>query len=96
MEPDLPWAGVVFGMFISNVWYWCTDQVRIWGTSVFNSEEYGSMALATRWRTLAGIIFDGSISAGSDGGISKSHQLHRFSAFWLRSKCSICSYQLNI
>ena len=21
---------------------------------------------------------------------------HRFSAFWLRSKCSICSYQLNI
>ena len=22
--------------------------------------------------------------------------LHRFSVFWLRSKCSICSYQLNI
>ena len=22
--------------------------------------------------------------------------MHRFSAFWLRSKCSICSYQLNI
>ena len=22
--------------------------------------------------------------------------LYRFSAFWLRSKCSICSYQLNI
>lgn len=21
---------------------------------------------------------------------------HRFSAYWLRSKCSICSYQLNI
>ena len=26
----------------------------------------------------------------------KTWQLHRFSAFWLRSKCSICSYQLNI
>ena len=24
------------------------------------------------------------------------HIQHRFSAFWLRSKCSICSYQLNI
>ena len=24
------------------------------------------------------------------------HGGHRFSAFWLRSKCSICSYQLNI
>ena len=26
----------------------------------------------------------------------KTWQVHRFSAFWLRSKCSICSYQLNI
>ena len=29
-EPDLPWAGVVFGMFISNVWYWCTDQASVY------------------------------------------------------------------
>ena len=28
----------------------------------------------------------------SDGNVAG----HRFSAFWLRSKCSICSYQLNI
>ena len=27
--------------------------------------------------------------------ISKTNG-YRFSAFWLRSKCSICSYQLNI
>ena len=26
----------------------------------------------------------------------KTWLVHRFSAFWLRSKCSICSYQLNI
>ena len=26
----------------------------------------------------------------------KTWLAHRFSAFWLRSKCSICSYQLNI
>ena len=24
------------------------------------------------------------------------HAQHRFSAFWLRSKCSICTYQVNI
>ena len=29
-------------------------------------------------------------------GQSGNLQPHRFSAFWLRSKCSICSYQLNI
>ena len=29
-------------------------------------------------------------------GPSTNRYCHRFSAFWLRSKCSICSYQLNI
>lgn len=24
---DLPWTGVVFGLSMSSVWYWCTDQV---------------------------------------------------------------------
>lgn len=27
-ESDLPWTGVVFGMTISSIWYWCSDQVR--------------------------------------------------------------------
>ena len=26
----------------------------------------------------------------------RPRKMYRFSAFWLRSKCSICSYQLNI
>ena len=29
-------------------------------------------------------------------GLSEELLEYRFSAFWLRSKCSICSYQLNI
>ena len=29
-------------------------------------------------------------------GIQTPFLLYRFSAYWLRSKCSICSYQLNI
>lgn len=24
---DLPWPGLVFGLTIQAVWYWCTDQV---------------------------------------------------------------------
>ena len=28
-ESDLPWTGVIFGLSISNIWYWCTDQVNI-------------------------------------------------------------------
>jgi uncharacterized sodium:solute symporter family permease YidK len=25
----LPWTGVLSGMFIASVYYWCTDQVRV-------------------------------------------------------------------
>ena len=27
LTTDLPWTGVVFGITISSVWYWCADQV---------------------------------------------------------------------
>ncbi|XP_072024828.1 sodium/glucose cotransporter 4-like [Amphiura filiformis] len=26
---DLPWPGMVFGISISSIWYWCTDQVIV-------------------------------------------------------------------
>ena len=26
-ESDLPWPGMLFGITISAIWYWCTDQV---------------------------------------------------------------------
>ncbi len=26
---DLPWTGVVFGLTISSLWYWCSDQVIV-------------------------------------------------------------------
>ena len=25
---DLPWPGILFGMSIPSLWYWCTDQVQ--------------------------------------------------------------------
>ncbi|XP_021966846.1 sodium/glucose cotransporter 4 isoform X1 [Folsomia candida] len=28
-ESDLPWTGVIFGMTISSIWYWCSDQVIV-------------------------------------------------------------------
>ena len=27
-KSDLPWTGIVFGLSISSIWYWCSDQVR--------------------------------------------------------------------
>ncbi len=26
---DLPWPGMVFGLTIQAIWYWCTDQVSL-------------------------------------------------------------------
>ncbi|CAH8666177.1 unnamed protein product [Dicrocoelium dendriticum] len=28
-DPEYPWTGVIFGLTISNIWYWCTDQVIV-------------------------------------------------------------------
>ncbi|XP_069175194.1 sodium/glucose cotransporter 4 [Procambarus clarkii] len=28
-ESDLPWPGMIFGITISGIWYWCTDQVIV-------------------------------------------------------------------
>lgn len=28
-ESDLPWTGVIFGITISAIWYWCSDQVTM-------------------------------------------------------------------
>ena len=40
--------------------------------------------------------FEKGLCTDSLTGQPGSMNLYRFSAFWLRSKCSICSYQLNI
>lgn len=26
---DLPWSGMTFGLAISSIWYWCSDQVIV-------------------------------------------------------------------
>jgi len=26
-DPAFPWTGMIFGLTISSIWYWCTDQV---------------------------------------------------------------------
>ena len=28
-DEDFPWPGVIFGMVVGSVWYWCTDQVIV-------------------------------------------------------------------
>ncbi|XP_038054726.1 sodium/glucose cotransporter 4-like [Patiria miniata] len=29
VNSDLPWPGMIFGITISSIWYWCTDQVIV-------------------------------------------------------------------
>lgn len=28
-DSELPWTGMIFGLTINAVWYWCSDQVSI-------------------------------------------------------------------
>ena len=41
-------------------------------------------------------LLNGTLGGTLSYQLGETAHLHRFSAFWLRSKCSICSYQLNI
>ena len=34
---DLPWTGMLFGLAVNSIWYWCSDQVREGRYSVFES-----------------------------------------------------------
>lgn len=27
-DTQLPWPGVFFGLTVTSIWYWCTDQAR--------------------------------------------------------------------
>ncbi|ROT86016.1 hypothetical protein C7M84_022026 [Penaeus vannamei] len=29
VNSDLPWTGVIFGLSVGSIWYWCTDQVIV-------------------------------------------------------------------
>jgi uncharacterized sodium:solute symporter family permease YidK len=28
-DAEFPWTGMVFGIWASSIWYWCTDQVIV-------------------------------------------------------------------
>lgn len=57
-DGNLPWTGVIFGLTISSIWYWCSDQVGfrayIWS---FVSAVRDSCLLGERivWFTTLGI-----------------------------------------
>jgi len=85
----------VQGNVCRHVSEWCLND-GIYVAYCPHTEE--SWGVGLRWPNVAAVI---SINPG--GWCLRSYFFrsgtcagHRFSAFWLRSKCSICSYQLNI
>ncbi|KAG0713841.1 Sodium/glucose cotransporter 4 [Chionoecetes opilio] len=45
-ESDLPWTGMLFGITISGIWYWCTDQVTLHEVGGYNELVTRYMAAA--------------------------------------------------
>ena len=52
--------------------------------------------MGREWGVTFWLLCDGESREINRGRAETQCLRHRFSAFWLRSKCSICSYQLNI
>nr|XP_019957335.1 PREDICTED: sodium/myo-inositol cotransporter 2-like [Paralichthys olivaceus] len=34
VNSDLPWPGVIIGMSVPSMWYWCSDQGAFWGLAI--------------------------------------------------------------
>ncbi|XP_023372485.1 sodium/myo-inositol cotransporter 2 isoform X2 [Otolemur garnettii] len=66
LTSDLPWPGVLFGMSIPSLWYWCTDQVIVQRTLAAKnlSHAKGGSLLAAYLKVLPLFImvFPGMIS----------------------------------
>ncbi|KAF2361701.1 Sodium/solute symporter [Trinorchestia longiramus] len=62
-ESDLPWTGMLTGMTISAVWYWCTDQVIVQRTLASRTMVYAKggcvMAAALKFLPLWMLVFPG-------------------------------------
>ena len=48
-DPEMPWTGLVFGVPVLGIWYWCTDQVivqRVLGAKDIHSARVGTLFAA--------------------------------------------------
>ncbi|XP_045030640.1 sodium/glucose cotransporter 1 isoform X1 [Daphnia magna] len=65
-SPELPWTGVIFGVTISSIWYWCSDQVIVQRTLAAKSMNHAKggciMASFLKILPLFIIIFPGMAS----------------------------------
>ena len=65
-ESDLPWTGVIFGVTISSIWYWCSDQVIVQRTLASKTISHAKagciMASCLKILPLFIIIFPGMAS----------------------------------
>lgn len=48
IKGDIPWPGLIFGLGILSLWYWCTDQVCLLGVQVDRLHD-GDSHLAGCW-----------------------------------------------
>ncbi|XP_050704296.1 sodium/glucose cotransporter 4-like isoform X2 [Eriocheir sinensis] len=65
-ESDLPWPGMLFGITISGIWYWCTDQVIVQRTLSSKNMTYAKagcvLAGTLKFLPLFMLVFPGMAS----------------------------------
>ena len=87
----------------ANVWcqdgFWrCVRELKLFDCVCkgFQKALLGILGHGNRVGVTFGVLRNGESRDSNRGRAETQSFRHRFSAFWLRSKCSICSYQLNI
>ena len=87
----------------ANVWcqdgFWrCVRELKLFDCVCkgFQKALLGILRHGNRVGVTFVVLRNGESRDSNRGRAETQSFRHRFSAFWLRSKCSICSYQLNI
>ncbi|XP_071110844.1 sodium/glucose cotransporter 4-like isoform X2 [Haliotis cracherodii] len=65
-DPGLPWPGIMFGLTISSIWYWCSDQVIVQralaAKNISNAKAGAILAGYLKFLPMFLIVFPGMIS----------------------------------
>ncbi|XP_067649722.1 sodium/glucose cotransporter 4-like [Haliotis asinina] len=65
-DPGLPWPGIMFGLTISSIWYWCSDQVIVQralaAKNISNAKAGTILAGYLKFLPMFLIVFPGMIS----------------------------------
>ena len=83
-DPDFPWTGLIFGIPVIGVWYWCTDQFIVQRVLAARNEDQAAVG-----RAMANVVEGLRQAEQALGELDKDVQIYVFlGRYFLRGMMS--------